>query len=87
MQTERLFNALLSAFNQDAPDDPKNEPQARALTDILAAFAALIAPPAPEVQGVELVADDTPALILEELRGLRADLETFRVCDAIRVTS
>jgi len=86
MATERLFQTLLTAFNQDEPSDPKNATQARALTEILAAFAALVAPAAPEVRGVELLDDDTPALILAELRGLRADLAEMQHHAAMRVT-
>lgn len=68
MPTERLFNAVLSAFDQEDANAPKNAQQARALTNILAACASLFVGAAPAVEGIELPADDTPALILAELR-------------------
>lgn len=86
MPKERLFNALLSAFELDAPGDPNNDEQARAITDIVAACASVFAPPPASVEGIELQADDTLALILDELRGLRADIDAIQVGGALRVT-
>jgi hypothetical protein len=73
MQTENLRTAILAALRIEKIDGD-DDAAAVALTNILVAFAAVIRGPAPEVQGVELVADDTPAQFLAELRGLRSDL-------------
>jgi len=43
--------------------------------------SALVDTAAAKVEGVELVADETPALILAELRGLRSDI--VKLCRAV----
>lgn len=68
---EKLYQAVLASN----PDDTEG---ARQVADILLAFAEVLRGPAPEVQGVELVADDTPALILAELRAVRELMEVSR---------
>lgn len=72
-----LHAALLSAFQLDEGVTPATAKHAIAMTDILCAFAEVLRGPAPEVHGVELVADDTQALILAELRGLRRHLDAI----------
>lgn len=71
---ENLRLALIAAFDADKVETD-TAAAAGALTDVLCAFAAVIAGPAPTVVGIELASDDTKALILAELRGLRADLD------------
>ena len=66
MHRENLYLAILAAC--PSPED------AEKLTNILVAFADVLRGPAPTVASVEMVADDTPQLILAEMRGLRADL-------------
>ena len=72
-----LYQALLAAVQKDAAGVSTPEQDAMAMTDILCAFADVVRGPAPEVLGVELVADDTQALILAELRGLRRHLDAI----------
>jgi hypothetical protein len=73
MKTEALYQAVLTAFTNERASSDDDAAAARALTDILVAFAALIAPPAFETVAVELAADDTLKTILGELQGLRTD--------------
>lgn len=71
-----LSAALLAAFNLDT-DKADPAAVADAAASVLVAFAGLVRGPAPGFSDqavVELTADETPALILAEIRGLRADL-------------
>lgn len=60
--TEKLI-AAFSAFEPDNTPD-----QIEKLANLAAAIAGLFNPPLAEVAGVELVVDETPGLILAELR-------------------
>lgn len=91
---ENLTAALLAAFNLDAD---KADPAviAGAAARVLAAFAEIVRGPAPvagELASTELVVDETPALILAELRALRSDASAHmrslleaRMCGAARI--
>lgn len=65
MQTEALYQALLAAFTLQRADQDDDATMARAATDILAAFAGLIA-------------DGTQAAILVEIKEIRAELAAER---------
>lgn len=77
MQTEALYQALLTTFERDRSGDSDPAADARGFANILCAFAAVMAGPTSSVQGVELVADDTPGLILAELQKQTALLTTL----------
>lgn len=67
---EALRQSLLAAVQLISPGAPEaaTEQGVQVLTDVLAAFADLVRGPAPEVHGIELVADDTQAKILALLQ-------------------
>lgn len=71
---EKLRQAIetMIVSERSNPDAPNS---ADLLTDLAVAFADVLRGPAPEViAGVGVEADSTPAQILAELKGLRADL-------------
>lgn len=84
---EALRQSLLAAVQLISPGAPEaaTEQGVQVMTDILSAFAGLVRGPAPEVQGVELVADDTQALILAELQRITQHLEKVSSGDTLRV--
>jgi hypothetical protein len=76
---QTITAALLAAFNLDA-DNADPAAVASAAATVLLAFADAVRGPAPvvaEVAGVELAADETPALILSELRKQTTLLEVL----------
>jgi hypothetical protein len=76
---QNLTAALLAVFNLDT-DNADPAVVAGAAATVLLAFADAVrgsAPVVAEVTGVELVADETPALILAELRKQTTLLEVL----------
>jgi hypothetical protein len=79
VSSTKLRGALLAAFSLDGVmPAPANVETVEAVTNVLCAFGEVIAaaafPAMPMIEGIAVQADETPALILAELRGLRADL-------------
>ncbi|MRW82929.1 hypothetical protein GJ698_02340 [Pseudoduganella sp. FT26W] len=76
---QTITAALLAAFNLDA-DNADPAAVASAAATVLLAFADAVRGPAPvvgEMASVELVADETPTLILAELRKQNTLLEVL----------
>ncbi len=74
---ENLLQALTAAFSPDHADSTPAE-GAQATAAVLCAFAELIAPPAIALETAsELAADETPGLILTELRKQTTLLEVI----------
>lgn len=68
---------------KDLPEILAGLEQVKVAAQEAAAAVASIGAPVAAMHGIELVANQTPALILAELRGLRADLLALReIADA-----
>lgn len=82
----KLFQTILASIRFEKTGNQDEEAAARVQTDILVALADVLREPAPEVAGVELVADGTQEKILAELVALNKFFSEEKVVRALSIS-